>query len=338
MIMTNREIGSEFWNVPVSAEENGIFPSDVFWFVSGRGALTAIIEDIKKKSSFKKVAVPSWCCDSMILPFINGGVQVEFYSVIAENGELRYDFSGIGECDALLTMDFFGYVRNRKPDFDGIVINDITHSVFAAWPQYGDYIFGSLRKWAGFYTGGFAFSKNGEIGAISKDCDKEYIELRRLAMEKKEAFISFKTDSKKYLEIFARAEDILDEYSFGAGCSEDIFRAKQADAAFIKSRRRENAQCLLKRLDKYAVFPEIRDEDCPLFVPIMVPEGKRDALRRHLVEQRIYCPVHWPLTEFHNIRERDKDIYKSELSVVCDQRYIPSDMEIICSEIVKFLD
>lgn len=70
------------------------------------------------------------------------------------------------------------------------------------------------------------------------------------------------------------------------------------------------------------------DNDVPLFVPILVKKGYRDSLRNYLIAHQIYCPVHWPVSEYH--REVTKDgriIYEEELSLVCDQRYSIADMK-----------
>ena len=70
-----KEIGSEFWDVPVTEIENNIFPKSTQWFLSGRSALQAIINDIKECHT---VAMPSWCCDSMVKPFVDAGYTVRF--------------------------------------------------------------------------------------------------------------------------------------------------------------------------------------------------------------------------------------------------------------------
>ena len=163
------EIGSEFWNVPVCNSENKLFPDNTTWYLSGRAALRAIITDIKNKIDFKRVALPSWCCDSMITPFLEERIEVEFYSVYFENGTFKKEFSNISKCDAILLMDYFGFKRNFDISFDGIIINDITHSVFCGEFSDADYTFGSLRKWAGFYTGGFAFSRTGLLKTKESD-------------------------------------------------------------------------------------------------------------------------------------------------------------------------
>ncbi len=61
-----REIGREFCEVEVG-RENNIFPDTTVWFASGRAALKVIIKDIKAKDR----GLPSWCCDSMIIPLVD---------------------------------------------------------------------------------------------------------------------------------------------------------------------------------------------------------------------------------------------------------------------------
>lgn len=334
--MLNREIGSEFWNVPVCDEENNIFPNNTVWYLSGRCALRDIIRDIKKNTKFESVALPSWCCDSIIIPFLNEGIKVEFYPVIFEDGELIQNLSHISACDVLLVMDYFGYRRKLEYNFDGIVINDVTHSVFCGEYRKADYTFGSLRKWAGFYTGGFAFG--GDLTEkINDKSNLDYITARKLAMEEKRAYINKENSSKGFLKIFSNAEAMLENGICGKGEISDIERAKLMDINLIKSKRRENAEVLLQSLSDLAIFSELHEDDCPLFVPLLVPEEKRATLRKYLIEKEIYCPIHWPETEYHNLTTETEELYKQEISIVCDQRYSTRDMIRICQEINVFL-
>ena len=338
MIKTNYEIGSEFWDVPVCDTGNTLFPSNTIWYLSGRSALTAIIKDIKKRTQFHSVAMPSWCCDSMILPFLSQNIDVEFYSVFSENRQLKYDFSKIYNCDAILIMDYFGYKRDFNLDFDAIIINDVTHSVFCGGFTKADYTFGSLRKWAGFYTGGFAYTKdNRTLESDESSSDLQYISVRKLAMDKKRQFIDGNTDSKQYLSDFSFAESLLDEYPCGRADKFDVLRANKLDIDFIRQKRRGNASVILKHLSEFAVFPELKENDCPLFVPLLFQNKKREELRKYLVENKIYCPVHWPVSKVHKLNPTTKELYEQEISIVCDQRYNISDMEYICDKINKFL-
>ena len=141
MTEKRNEIGSEFWEVPTCQNENLIFPQNTAWYISGRSALKAIIKDIKLSNVLNCVALPSWCCDSMIEPFVQEGVQIKFYPVYFDQGYLKIDFSYIENCDAILKMDYFGFKRKHDLEFGGIVIEDVTHSVFNGDFPSADYTF-----------------------------------------------------------------------------------------------------------------------------------------------------------------------------------------------------
>lgn len=336
--MSYREIGSEFWDVPVLSDgENHIFPKGTQWFLSGRCALEYIISDIKASFAVSSVALPSWCCDSMIIPFVKNGIKVIFYT---------YDkCDGIFDCDILFCMEHFGYIRQEKEiDFPGIVIHDVTHSVFSGnmgmkkiRRSKQQYFFGSLRKWAGFKTGGFAGLLDGGFTAkMPEHMNDRYIGLRADAMQEKANYISEKTNSKRYLELFSEAEELLDLGAYGLASHDDISKAYKMDSDFVKFRRRENASILLSTVSDIAIYPEVREHDCPLFVPVRLPRETRDALRKHLTKNNVYCPIHWPLTGYHNISAEQSKIYEEELSLVCDQRYTTEDMRYICELIKEF--
>ncbi|MBQ6857350.1 MAG: hypothetical protein IJO13_09645 [Lachnospiraceae bacterium] len=333
MFNLRKEIGSEFWDVPQSAEENGFFPADTKWFLSGRSALQSLIAGIRKDASVKSAALPAWCCDSMIKPFEDIGIHVQFYPVYFENGQFVQCLSQAENCDLLLVMDYFGYAGYSDVHSDKqICIRDLTHSVFSASYTDTPYQFGSLRKWAGFYTGGFAFGNAAACG----DTQDTYVKLRQSAMEMKSDYIRGISDSKAYLSVFGEAETMLEETAPASACERDILCAAHLDIQNMKQKRRENAAVLLEAFQEIAIFPNMLEEDCPLFVPILVPDGKRDALRRFLIRHEIYCPVHWPVTPMHKPDARTEILYRDELSLVCDQRYTLNDMDRLIETVKKF--
>jgi len=302
-----KEIGSEFWDIPKSNKKNDIFPENTKWFLSGRTALKYIIADCDIKS----VAIPSWCCKSMTDPFVDASIEILYYDSIPNTN-----------CDAVFLIDYFGY-QTRKYEVDkypGVVIRDVTHSVFSRKYNDADYYFGSLRKWAGFVTGGFAYG-NWKNDIKINDVDKEYEAFRKEAMLQKKSYIEGKSDSKNYLNIFDKANNLLDSCKICSATEEDIIAAQYLDVDFLKRTRRQNAEYLL---GKFKGLYKLEKDDCPLFVPIKVKN--RDALRNYLIDHDIYCPVHWP----------NRDLDGTELSLVCDQRYGIEDMKRICEIINKF--
>ena len=149
--------------------------------------------------------------------------------------------------------------------------------------------------------------------------------MRNKAYALKEDYIeNSKGEKQKFLELFSSAETLLDEDYMGYKVDENSL----ATASWIKKDadiRRQNAQTLLMHLkDSKIVKPiykALNKEDVPLFVPVCIKNGLRDKLRTYLIENAVYCPVHWPS---HNGCENQ--LYKEELSLICDQRYNSDDM------------
>ncbi|MBR4024777.1 MAG: hypothetical protein IKI86_05810 [Firmicutes bacterium] len=272
----------------------------------------------------------------MIRPFLDAGLEVSFYPVYAENGLIQ---EVKGNCDALLVMDFFGY-SGEKADlkgYDGIVIRDVTHSIFSKTYDDADYYFGSLRKWCGVWTGGYAWSADGKALDTGRPYDPEYVSLREEAMLLKDQYIRGLGDwNKSYLQLFGKAEDMLEDAGIESAHEGDVLAARRLNVDMIREKRRSNAAKLRDAFKDIIIFPEMKDSDCPLFVPVMVPENKRDELRRYLIEREIYCPVHWPVSEYHKLNDKTEEIYRNELSLVCDQRYSSADMDRMIDTIEAF--
>lgn len=334
------EIGSEFWDIPVGETARSLLPPETKWFVSGTGALEYIIRDIRESGEMKRVGIPSWCCSCMIHPFVNAGVEAVFYSVyVDDGGTVTCDYSAAADCDATLVLSYFGYTGQKTVGTPGgILIRDLTHSLFTPLCDDARYYFGSLRKWAGFWTGGYAW-KRGEWQTAQPipPVDPAYLTLRKSAMENKLLYLQGSSHNKDYLSEFEEAEEFLDNCCVMGGCQRDTEAARHLDGEFIRRRRRENAALLLGEVGDMALFPEIRQEDCPMFVPILFPDkDSRDHFRRYLIGKEIYCPVHWPVSELHRLNDRERYLYEHSLSLVCDQRYDAGDMQRICDAIRQY--
>ena len=322
-----REIGSEFWDIPTGTRPCSIFPAGTRWYLSGRTALRAIVSSLR---GARRAALPDWCCDSMLRPFADAGIEIIFYPALAR---YREGFNP-PDCDVLLVMDYFGF-SSADCGSHPCVIRDVTHSLLSGPKADARWYFGSLRKWCGVRTGGFAWS--GEDLPNPGETDLNYLALRRQAMEEKAAYLEGRSARKDYLEVFARAEALLDRNACLKGADpEDVSMAKLLDVERVRSSRRENAAVLMEAFSDWLVFPQLLAGDCPLFVPILVPQGKRDRLRQFLIENRVYCPVHWPLSHLHRVSEESLHLYENSISLVCDQRYGPADMERIVHTIRSF--
>ena len=328
-----KEIGSEFWDVSIG-EDNSIFPESTQWFLAGRCALKAIIKELK---NCRTVAMPSWCCDSIVKPFVDAGMVVRFYPVHYDK-ELHQELSF--DCDVLFVMDYFGYTSPILDlgSYKGIVIRDLTHSIFSATYSDADYYFGSLRKWCGIWTGGYAWTKDKHPLLMEQIDDSGYIILRKKAMQLKNSYIhGWGVNDKEYLNVFNEAEKILEKIGIAAAAERDVMLATKIDVGFISERRRANAKVLRKAFPDWLILRELKDTDCPMFVQIIVPNGRRDELRNFLIKNDIYCPIHWPVSEYHKLNKKEKFLYDNELSLVCDQRYTEDDMRRMVKVIETFM-
>lgn len=341
------EIGSEFW---ISDTVNDSTDSP-FWndwrgdkklYLSGRTALEAIIRDILRKYNIKTAYLPSYCCHTMIEPFLRHGLKVDFYPVVFENGSLHICYDDIKH-DVTLVLDYFGfngYAPGNLPDT--IVIRDLTHSLLSdgIQQQNSDYTFASFRKW--YAVAGAAIACKSEGAFLSGEChisNDKYIGLRKRAYALKSAYINGEIADKHFLDLFNAAEELLEvDYTEYAADNESL-NAAAALKRDAQSRRKNAGMLLNGLLESKLVepmFPEMREGDVPLFVPVLVNGGLRDALKKYLIDNRIYCPTHWPLSDLHTVSSDAKRIYEQELSLICDQRYGEEQMKRQLSLIKEF--
>jgi hypothetical protein len=87
---------------------------------------------------------------------------------------------------------------------------------------------------------------------------------------------------------------------------------------------------LSKRLGEIgmSVVPADGINQTPLFCIIKV--GNRDYLRKYLVENKIYCPVHWPL--YDELNELNESFKMPKL----DQPEIPFDSSVVKLDVPIF--
>lgn len=336
-----REFGSEFWlaeTTEITSHWWDVIGCDNRYYVSGRTALDAIIQDIKHNNVCRSAYLPSYCCDSMITPFLLYGIKVKFYSVLFNDGDLTIEYEEDHGCDIVYFMEYFGYHSPKIHELiqyessrNKIIIQDSTHSLLQKIPfsNKADYIYASFRKWTAIPGAGIAIKMKTPFNYINRmhSLHEDYIASRKQAMNLKSYYMSnIIQDKAVFLELFRKSEDLLDkDFSNYYIDDESKVIVDSLDINFIRKKRLENAKLLYEKLvfcnDMTPLYNKISDKDCPLFVPVQISKERRNDLKMHLLEHQVYCPVHWPLTDLHNISKKDKNIYLSELSLLCDQRY-----------------
>lgn len=330
------EIGSEFSDY-MSKEGLGFkIPeniSDYAFTFSGRTAIEVVLRNLP---NVKKALLPSYCCDSMIQPFHYLNIKVYFYNV-NYNGKLTIDIDIPNDIDLLLWCNFFGYKVNM-PNFDyfikrgGIIIEDITHSLFSIkkYDNQSHFIVASLRKWGPLFCGGFCASKN--LFLKYKELSQPpffFLNQKKKAMSLKENFLKNENYviKEQYMSLFNDCNKWLSLNYSNLTIDEESYKYLfRTDCGKIRKKRIANARRLhigLQDCIDIQMLFNYEDIDCPIFVPIIIKNGKRDVYRKKLILNQIYCPIHWP----HPNSECESNLYDLELSLICDQRYTEKDMD-----------
>ncbi len=354
--MPQNEIGSHFHmeseNIPEGINPDGL---DLKWIpngddycmtLSGRAAIGIALKNIMAEKSVKTVCLPSYCCLSMIQPFYDAGLKVDFYEVKNSEGNISYEIDTNKKYDVILAMSYFGIsdpvsdsVLSVLRKNGTIIIEDITHRLMSAQPvsPETDYAVMSLRKWFAIPAGGCLVSYRGKLSAKATEDSAGAMDKKIVAMCEKRDYINGKEVSKEdFLNNFYAGDRVLQKAKYELKLdtvSAEILN--NTDTETVRHRRIENAKIIYKRLQELPVKALVEAPDwekcCPLFVPVILPAEERDALRKYLIENSIYCPVHWPEVVGTTVGLR-----ANELSLICDQRYTVDDMDRMMDCISQF--
>ena len=353
-----KEIGSEFWT--------GCSPTGIYgcnwsvpngWQVAetlcGRVALEYIVENVKAIGA-TSVYMPSYCCHTMIEPFLKHGVKIDFYNVVLSENGLKRQFDFDNDCDVVFLMDYFGHIDNEteiiakdQKSKGKTLIYDATHCIYSDInSEIYDFVFGSYRKWMDVNCG-FIAEKNSKSISLSTDWKQfdEYVDMRTRMFDLKSRYMNNEdVDKQQFLAWINEAEEMLEQnYHHTLPDKRSLDVLEQTGLPYLMMSRRNNAKILMDGVADLAderincFVGNMGSNDTPLFVPVWIQAEDRNELRRYLIEHSIYCPVHWPLSELHTISNAAKDVYQCELSLLCDQRYDHTDMYRILETIKEYL-
>lgn len=343
------EIGSEFSDSSAFLLEKPTkdFSKENCTF-SGRTSLYAAFEDILKEHKIKTVWMPSYCCSSMLQPINDLNLTYSFYSVdLDSDRKLIRNLDNVKFNDVVILMNYFGFYDNEVETLishckqtGAIVIEDTTHTLLMRDKNSSaDYQIASLRKWFPIACGGYILKKAGNILKNYTEPSNDLINIKFDAMKQKQNYLNnqyhssdYKTEFLEKFKTFNFNFDLdyknknIDNWSFDILVRQDI--------ETIRYRRKSNAKYLLNNLKRLKnikpLFTDIRENDCPLFVPIMVEN--RDVLHKKLISNDIFCPIHWPKPS----NKPECCLYNTELSLICDQRYTEKDMSKVINVISQF--
>ncbi|MBR1598329.1 MAG: hypothetical protein IJ661_05345 [Lachnospiraceae bacterium] len=302
---------------------------------SGRSAIRFLLQKCTKV----KVLLPSYICRSVVDCF-DEGWDIEYYTV---NERLEADMDEVkrlldSSVGIIYVMHYFGilqgrefldYIIEKKKQYNYIILEDTTHSFLTGSNKIGDYIICSLRKWFPIPDGGVLYSyshelpqnelpNNGMSATVTEAMLMKYLYLQRGA-----------DCNQEYRDMFARAEKELDNRE-GISCISDMSAVllDYFDIDLIAERRRENWNYLQENMNFGGIIPVYRSKAnsfVPFTFPVMVED--RDNFRKYMIENKIYCAIHWPMeTEEQQQIEMNRRIGQHIISLPIDQRYSIEEM------------
>lgn len=351
-------IGSEFY-LPIDfilQKNRGQFNKYSFghtklFLSSGRDSLNCISKILDLSINYE-ILLPSYLCQEVLNPFKNI-VNIVFYKI---NEDLSINIEDIRTklskyTKAILVIHYFGFpqdisiLKNMQKNSSFVIIEDVVQSFLSehdenVFGQCGDISISSYRKWIPIPDGSLLTfnkeQKNNIYFLTSGFSHHLYIFLRSVGLLTKYLYVRYNIISfrKIFTICFVKSERLLSTYNKPAKISKiSSMLLDKFDYTSIVKKRRENFKYLLDGLKNEdaikPLFQVLPKGVCPLGFPIIV--DNRDSLKKKLIENFVYTPVHWELP--HEINEKDfpisRKISKHILTIPIDQRYTTNDMDYI---------
>lgn len=301
-----------------------------YYFDSGRSALRHLVNQLQDS---RHVLLPEFICESVTSCFTR--YQVTYYKLKEDFSidldDLRAKIQGRNTI--IFIMHYFGSLQNPAilsevralADKNGaIIIEDTTHSIFTRSHTIGDYMICSIRKWLPIPGGGSLYCHQNSHNILEPDYQKSTDNSRSYGMILKDLYLKTGYDCNlEYRRIFSESEKRLDDQKAIYEMSDFArYVASCVDVGKMRFTRRKNYDLMNNYLMTRDIKPavELEEPDTPLVYPIRVKN--RDKLRSYLMDNKIYCAVHWPFDN-HKPEDRPFAIRNADelISLPIDQRY-----------------
>lgn len=339
------EIGSEFniafENIEKVSDNIYRFLSDYdsIYLDSGRSAIKLVLKLI----SSGEILLPEYICESVIKSF--EGFKINYYKI---NEDFSIDVKDLKtkinkNTKALFIMHYYGSlqqeyivseIKDLKLQWGFMIIEDTTHCIFTKSQIIGDYCVCSLRKWFAIPDGGVLYSLNSLDILKSKNFSRN-IDINKIyGMVLKNLYLEYGIDvNSLYRMIFCESEELLDSKM---GIQRISYMSELLlncyDIKDMINKRRNNYNTLVRMIsDLDIILPmKFSSDDCPFTLPIY--HSKRNDLRKYLIENKIYCAIHWPISEC----DYNNNIFKKVISLPLDQRYNYEHMKYLFEKIKQY--
>jgi hypothetical protein len=332
------EVGSEFHWMGLPEGPLVPPPSNPVWYSLARHAITEVLEVCGAST----IWIPEYFCEDVV-EHIQVFREVKRYVDGPARTEPVWETISPAHGDVVLAVDYFG-MRPPTPWYGWaskvhcVLLEDYSHD-----PAYGfmhsraDYAIASLRKTLPVPDGALLWSPAGHTLPQPPAGTARGTEEKFAAMVWKLEYLAGRGDERAR-SVFRgwqlHGEQLLCEQPVTASAPESIALCSRGIPEAWLQRRRSNVEYLLRELRNFAAARAVSlsiPDRCTPFAAVFqfATHELREQARRRLIENRIYCPVHWP-TRIGSSNEA-RSLSDTLLTLISDQRYGIQDMRRIVS-------
>lgn len=328
-----------------------------------------MIAQILKASGGGPVLLPAYLCSSMIQPFREAGVPVDYYKV---SRNLTIDLNDLNRLvedvrpSGLLFVNYFGFPVNKQEAktlsqtkercwvIEDCAQGSLIEQGSPVVGAIGHFALTSFRKYLPVPDGGLLINNTDMVLPQLPPASGSFVRRKLLGrLLRHEYFHGGMADpelEQAYLTLFNSAEKELDiQIPLHAMSSVAGRILGKIDLPSVMGQRRRNYAFLLRA---FAENPQLQaigtpilnslpSGVSPLVFPLRVSSERRDGLRRKLVNLRVFCPVHWPWPaaiaddHFDDHFKEERDLSDHMLGLPIDQRYDEADMRSMIDRLLQ---
>jgi hypothetical protein len=314
----DKEIGGFF---QLELNKNKIYHSKAIALNSGRSCLEYIIQ-VKNP---KKIYIPIYSCDSILIPIKSAGVDYAYYRIDEEFRPIMEQ--DLGDDEFILYINYFGlnnYIcLELSTRYENLIIDNT--QAFYAKPIKSVPTFYSPRKFFGVSDGGYLYIENGDSTQLEVDVSYDnYIHLlKRIDISASESY-----------KLYAKSEELFDNRSmkqmsnltYAVLCNIDYEKAK-----LIRERNFLYVHSELSKINELDV--KLEQINGPMVYPFF---SSKKGIREELIRNKVYVATYWKeVLSRSSSSDVENKFTNSIIPIPIDQRYDLEDMRHIISIIGK---
>lgn len=316
----------------LSLPDHGAYFRATFETQSARAATAAVL----RASPFKKIYLPRYICDTIIVAAERAGLSTGFYALDAQwlPLDLPSDLPANACC---LYVNYFGLcqaqveqIASRIPPAQLLIDN--SQALYA--PHTG--CFASIyspRKFAGMPDGGWVCCD--ATMTLALEAASETASLDRCAS----LLLRAAAQTQAGYQQFNRARQSLNEEAPTRMSAVTRRILRSIDWEGVKNARLQNFQAMDALLGPHNQLDwTLKEHDVPLCYPLLTPLADVHDIKRRLAMESIFIPTYWPDAQARaGAGSQEEKLIRQTLFIPIDQRLSPSEVQRIAHRIRSFL-